>query len=81
MPDDRPLRRFVAEHAIDSGQTLKALVVWNGDGWIVTINDDLLPDCCSTIEEAFSVAERELARRLPDHICVGCKGWQNTAGA
>ncbi len=67
------------EHAVDSKQTLKALVVWNGETWTVTINDDLLPDCCSTIEEAFSVAEKEMARRLPNHTCLGCREWQHNA--
>ena len=74
-----PSRRFIAEHALDTVQTLKASVVWNGESWIVTVNDDLLPDCCSTIEEAFSVAEKEIARRFPAHTCMGCKEWQHMA--
>ena len=72
-------RRFVTEHALDSVQTLKASVAWNGQSWIVTINDESLPDCCSTIEEAFSVAEKEIARRFPTHTCTGCKEWQHMA--
>ena len=74
-----PRRRFVTVHAVDTGQALTAVVVWNGQDWTVTINDDLLPDCCATIEEAFSVAEKEIARRFPNHTCLGCEPWQHTA--
>ena len=64
------------EHAVDTTQKLAASVAWNGESWIVTINNDLLPDCCTTIEEAFSVAEKEILRRFPNHTCVGCQEWR-----
>ena len=82
MPEgslDSPRRRFVTEHAVDAQLTLRASVAWNGETWTVTIDDALLPDCCSTIEEAFSVAEKEIARRFPHHACLGCKEWQHPA--
>ena len=72
-----PLRRFITEHAVDTNQTLRASVAWNGDNWTVTVNDDVLPDCCDTIEEAFTAAEQEMARRFPNHTCVVCKEWQH----
>ena len=73
-----PRRRFVTEHAVDTERRLRASVVWSGEHWTVTINDEVLPDCCATIEEAFTVAEREVARQFPNHTCLGCKEWQRT---
>ena len=69
-------RRYVFEHAIDPARRITALVAWSGDGWTVKINDDLVPDCCETIEEAFSVAEKEIVRRFPEHACQDCRPWQ-----
>jgi hypothetical protein len=76
-----PRRRFITEHSVDAQQTLWASVAWNGDDWTVTVNNDVLPDCCSTIEEAFSAAEKEMARRFPNHTCLVCKEWQHAAEA
>jgi hypothetical protein len=76
---DGPRRRFITEHAVDTNQTLTASVTWNGESWTVIVNNDVLPDCCSTIEEAFSAAEKEMARRFPSHTCVVCREWQHAA--
>ena len=79
MPLDR--RSYAALHTLDTQQALNALVTWNGTNWTVTINDEVLPDCCDTIEEAFTAAELEIARRAPNHACLGCRPWQPCADA
>jgi hypothetical protein len=74
-------RRYVSFHNLTAQQILAASVAWNGDNWKVTIDDHVMPDCCDTIEEAYTVAEREIARRFPSHSCQhsGCKLWQYPA--
>src|SRR5688572_29252542 len=69
-------RRYVARHALDTERFINALVSWNGKSWIVKVNDEVLPDCCDTLEEAFTVAEAEITRRAPDHACAECRHWQ-----
>ena len=72
-------RTYVAVHTLDEVQALNATVAWNGKGWIVKVNDDVVPDCCDTIEEAFTIAEAEIMRRAPDHTCTVCRLWQPSA--
>ena len=74
-------RSYVALHTLDTMQAINALVVWNGKQWTVTINDDVLPDCCDTIEAAFTAAELEIMRRAPNHTCQSCQPWQPSAEA
>ena len=74
-------RRYVALHTVDTTQAINALVAWNGKDWTVTVNDEVLPDCCETIEAAFTAAELEIMRRAPNHTCQECKPWQPWADA
>jgi hypothetical protein len=74
-------RTYAALHTLDAQQALNAVVTWNGKDWTVRINDDVLPDCCDTIEEAFTAAELEIARRAPDHTCLECRQWQPSGAA
>jgi len=74
-------RRYLTVHSVDGSQRITADVSWNGESWIVKVNDDILPDCCSTIEDAFTVAEREIAHRFPDHSCFSCRLWEPQADA
>ena len=74
MSTDR--RTYAILHTLDTQQPLNALVAWNGKDWTVPVNDDVLPDCCDTIEQAFTAAEMEIARRAPNHTCLACRPWQ-----
>jgi hypothetical protein len=76
-------RKYSTFHHLDVRPKLVATVDWNGQHWTVTVDDEVLPDCCATIEEAFSVAEQEIARRFPDHSCHqrDCRAWQTVADA
>jgi hypothetical protein len=69
-------RTYAALHTLDTQQAIHALVTWNGKDWTVTIDDVVLPDCCETIEQAFTAAELEIARRAPAHTCLSCQQWQ-----
>ena len=68
-------RRYAALHALGAEQVLNALVSWDGKSWTVWVNDEVLPDCCDTLEDAFTIAEAEIARRAPDHFCSECRQW------
>ena len=72
-------RSYMARHTLDELRALNAIVAWNGKGWIVKVDDDVVPDCCDTIEDAFTVAEAEIMRRAPNHTCTGCQPWQPSA--
>jgi hypothetical protein len=74
-------RRYLTVHSLDGSQRVTAGVSWNGESWIVKVNEDVLPDCCSTIEDAFTAAEREIASRFPGHSCVSCQPWEPHAEA
>ena len=70
-------RKYIARHTLDTAAELAATVFWNGTTWNVSLNDELLPDCCDTIEEAYAAAEAEIRRRFPLHDCaLGCREWQ-----
>ena len=69
-------RRYAFFHAIDGRPALVATVIWSGHDWNVTVDGRVLPDCCATIEDAFSVAEREIAQLFPDHACQQCRPWE-----
>ena len=75
MTEQTDRRRYMTRHSLDAQQFINALVSWNGKNWTVTLNDEVLPDCCDTIEEAFTVAEAEITRRAPDHTCGECRQW------
>lgn len=79
------LRRYAAVHTIDIGTVagLRALVTWNGKNWNVSLNDEPIPDCCDTIEEAYTAAEAEIRRRFPEHDCGirGCRTWHQLSEA
>ena len=70
-------RRYRAIHALAATTAITAIVQWTGTTWNVHVNDEPIPDCCDTIEEAYTVAEREILRRFPDHDCGrdGCRSW------
>ena len=72
---DEHQRRYAAFHDIETPQVLAATVVWDGQEWKVSIDGAILPDCCATIEEAFTAAEREIARQFPGHTCQSCRAW------
>jgi len=76
MIDQNERRRYMTRHALDTEKFIHALVTWNGKSWTVKLNDEVLPDCCDTIEDAFTVAEAEIVRRAPDHTCGECRQWQ-----
>jgi hypothetical protein len=46
-------RRYFTQHQLDAQQAVSASVKWNGQDWTVTVGDDDVPDCCSTIEGGF----------------------------
>lgn len=69
-------RRYTLAHTIDGRPVLVATVAWNGNDWNVTVDGQTLPDCCATIEDAFTVAEREIVRLFPDHACQTCRQWE-----
>ena len=71
--DDR--RSYMALHRLDT-QSVHVKVTWSGKGWIVMVNDETMPDCCDTIEEAFTVAETEISRLAPGHTCADCQPWE-----
>ena len=73
-----PPRSYIALHSLDAAAELAAKVIWNGTKWNVSLNDELLPDCCDTIVEAYAAAEAEIRRRFPLHDCaLGCRAWQH----
>jgi len=75
-------RKYIARHTLDTAAELAATVFWNGTTWNVSLNDELLPDCCDTIEEAYAAAEAEIRRRFPLHDCaLGCREWQHLGEA
>ena len=75
-------RKYIARHTLDTAAELAATVFWNGTTWNVSLNDELLPDCCDTIEEAYAAAEAEIRRRFPLHDCaLGCREWQQFSEA
>ena len=68
-------RNYAAFHNLDAAKILAATVVWNGTDWKVTIDGDIMDDCCDTIEQAYTVAEAEILRRFPAHKCETCRLW------
>ena len=62
-------------HHLDAQQKLVATVEWIDTHWKVAIGGEVVPDCCDTIEEAYSVAEREILRKFPKHTCDSCRPW------
>lgn len=76
-------RKYVSFHNLAAQQLLSATVVWNGEAWKVALDDEIVPDCCDTIEQAYTVVEREIERRFPGHSCQhsGCKPWQHFSDA
>lgn len=69
-------RNYAAFHYLEPEKLLAAIVAWNGNEWKVTIDGRIMPDCCGTIEEAYSVAEAEISRLLPEHKCGDtCRLW------
>jgi len=75
------LRRYAAHHTLDTTAALRATVIWNGKTWNVHLDDEQIPDCCDTIEEAYAAAEAEIRRRFPGHTCSlpGCRPWERIA--
>ena len=73
--DSHDRRRYLMRHALEGQQVLSAVVLWNGKNWTVKVNGDVLPDCCDTLEDAFTVAEAEVTRRAPGHTCAECRQW------
>jgi hypothetical protein len=78
---DQPRKRqYVTYHHIDPQRVSTATVNWTGQYWQVVIDDQVVPDCCETLEEAYTVAEREMTRLFPDHTChTTCRPWQSFA--